>query len=207
VENIIWLICSWTLSIVLSLSKNRPVFSSKHYVSETGFCLRPQVKPALLGPIDRASPYLRTPTPAPRSNTSYQTQHKLTARAKKMLILIFPLYTYEDLHQRTISMNSSLERSDTTYGINTRTQNFPPKLRFTRWIGGWVASKLWRREKSLATVGNRTLTAQPVARRYTHTEVAELTPSSSALLEKAAVAQLLNNFQTFIEPEGSLPSS
>jgi hypothetical protein len=31
----------------------------KHNVSETGFCLRPQVKPTLLGPIDRASPYLR----------------------------------------------------------------------------------------------------------------------------------------------------
>jgi hypothetical protein len=37
-----WLLCSWTLSIVLSLSKKSPVFSSKHYVSETGFCLRPQ---------------------------------------------------------------------------------------------------------------------------------------------------------------------
>jgi hypothetical protein len=32
-------------------------------VSETGFCLRLQVKPTLLGPIDRASPYLRTVCP------------------------------------------------------------------------------------------------------------------------------------------------
>jgi hypothetical protein len=46
------------LSIVLSLSKNRPVYFSKHNVSETGFCLRVQVKPIQLGLIDRASPYL-----------------------------------------------------------------------------------------------------------------------------------------------------
>jgi hypothetical protein len=32
----------------------------KKNVSETGFCLRPQVKPTQLDPIDRASPYLRT---------------------------------------------------------------------------------------------------------------------------------------------------
>jgi hypothetical protein len=36
-----------------------PVSISKH-VSETGFCLRLKVKPTQLGPIDRASPYLRT---------------------------------------------------------------------------------------------------------------------------------------------------
>jgi hypothetical protein len=34
--------------------KCRPVIS-KHNVSETGFYLCPQVKPTLLGPIDRAS--------------------------------------------------------------------------------------------------------------------------------------------------------
>jgi hypothetical protein len=39
---------------------HRPVYFSKHNVSETGFCLRLQVKPTELGPIDRASPYLRT---------------------------------------------------------------------------------------------------------------------------------------------------
>jgi hypothetical protein len=40
--------------------KHRPVYFSKHNVSEIGFCLRLQVKPTLLGPIDRPSPYLRT---------------------------------------------------------------------------------------------------------------------------------------------------
>jgi hypothetical protein len=45
---------SWTLSIVSSLSKGHPVSLSNH-VLETGFCLRLQVKPAQLGPIDRAS--------------------------------------------------------------------------------------------------------------------------------------------------------
>jgi hypothetical protein len=38
--------------------KHRPVYISKHNVSETGFCLRFQVKPTQLSPIDRASPYL-----------------------------------------------------------------------------------------------------------------------------------------------------
>jgi hypothetical protein len=40
--------------------KCRPVYISKHNVSETGFYLRPQVKPTQLGPLDRANPYLRT---------------------------------------------------------------------------------------------------------------------------------------------------
>jgi hypothetical protein len=48
----------WTLSIILSLSKNCPVYFSKHNISETGFCLSLQVKPTQLGPIDRTSPYL-----------------------------------------------------------------------------------------------------------------------------------------------------
>jgi hypothetical protein len=33
-------------------------FFFNHNVLETGFCLRPQVKPTQLDPIDRASPYL-----------------------------------------------------------------------------------------------------------------------------------------------------
>jgi hypothetical protein len=51
----------WILSIVIY----RPVYFSKH-VSEIGLCLRLQVKPTQLCPIYRASPYLRTPVPAPR---------------------------------------------------------------------------------------------------------------------------------------------
>jgi hypothetical protein len=46
-------LCFWMLSIVLFLFK-------KHNITETGFCLRLQVGPSQLGPIDRASPYLRT---------------------------------------------------------------------------------------------------------------------------------------------------
>jgi hypothetical protein len=41
------------------IHKHRPFYISKH-VSETGFCLRLQVKPTQLGPIDKPSPYLRT---------------------------------------------------------------------------------------------------------------------------------------------------
>jgi hypothetical protein len=37
---------------------HRPVYTSKHNVSETGFCPRLQVKPTQLDPINTASPYL-----------------------------------------------------------------------------------------------------------------------------------------------------
>jgi hypothetical protein len=37
---------------------HRLVYFLENNVSETGFCLRPQVKPTQLDPIDRASPYL-----------------------------------------------------------------------------------------------------------------------------------------------------
>jgi hypothetical protein len=40
---------------------HRLVHFLKNNVLETGFCLRPRVKPTQLDPIDRASPYLRTP--------------------------------------------------------------------------------------------------------------------------------------------------
>jgi hypothetical protein len=38
--------------------KHRPVYITKQNISETGFCLRLQVEPTQLGPIDRATPYL-----------------------------------------------------------------------------------------------------------------------------------------------------
>jgi hypothetical protein len=50
----------WTLSSFRLYLKHRSVYFSKHAVSENGFCLRLQVKPTQMGPIDRASPYLRT---------------------------------------------------------------------------------------------------------------------------------------------------
>jgi hypothetical protein len=56
-DTLIQLLCFWTLYIALLLFK-------KHNVSDTGFSLRLQVKPTEMGPIDRASPYLRPPVPA-----------------------------------------------------------------------------------------------------------------------------------------------
>jgi hypothetical protein len=41
----------------LFICKHRPVYISKHSVSETGFSLRLQVKPTRLGPLNRASSY------------------------------------------------------------------------------------------------------------------------------------------------------
>jgi hypothetical protein len=45
------------------------VFIFQNNVSETGFCLRLQVEPTQLGPIDRDSPYLSRHVPAPRQGT------------------------------------------------------------------------------------------------------------------------------------------
>jgi hypothetical protein len=45
-----------------------PILYIKHSVSESGSCLRSQVK-VYSAPIYRASPYLRTPTPTPTQHT------------------------------------------------------------------------------------------------------------------------------------------
>jgi hypothetical protein len=42
---------------------HHPVFHLKHDVSETWFCLRLQVEPTKLGPIEKACLYLRTGVP------------------------------------------------------------------------------------------------------------------------------------------------
>jgi hypothetical protein len=76
------LIRSWTLSIASSLSKICPVYLSRHNVSEIGLYLRLQIKPTHLGPIDRASPYIRTPVSLPRWDLN--AAHNISsARAKK----------------------------------------------------------------------------------------------------------------------------
>jgi hypothetical protein len=60
----------FALSVLTVRQFNKEIFSTnghyssscfylKHNVSDTGFCLRLQVKPTPLGSIDRASPYLR----------------------------------------------------------------------------------------------------------------------------------------------------
>jgi hypothetical protein len=54
----------------LFIQKPRPVYFPEHNVSETGFCLRLQVKHTQLGPIDRANPYLWTN----KSSSSSPTQ-------------------------------------------------------------------------------------------------------------------------------------
>jgi hypothetical protein len=71
----------WFYSVPSTIGKHimfldiiRPVYISKHNVSETGFFLRLQVEPTHLRPIDRASPYLQTSVPAPRYGT--QAKHR-----------------------------------------------------------------------------------------------------------------------------------
>jgi hypothetical protein len=59
----------YTISLLCSWIYPSSCFSFKtHNVSETGFSLRLQVKPTQLDPLERASPYLRTPAPT----TSYR---------------------------------------------------------------------------------------------------------------------------------------
>jgi hypothetical protein len=91
---------------------NRPVFIQntalfifQNNVSETGLCLRLQVERTQLGPSDRASPYLRTPVPAPGWGIQ---ANKLSARAKTKTLKYKKLYAYEALHQRTIKIEVRL---------------------------------------------------------------------------------------------------
>jgi hypothetical protein len=83
---------------------HHPVYFLKYNVLGTGFCLCLQVKHTQLGPVDRASPHLRTPVPAPRWGILNQAQYIPSARAKKTLI--FKLCTYEALHERTIMIEN-----------------------------------------------------------------------------------------------------
>jgi hypothetical protein len=48
-------------------------FTLTHNVSETGFRLRLQVEPTQLGPVGRASPYLRTSAPESESESQITT--------------------------------------------------------------------------------------------------------------------------------------
>jgi hypothetical protein len=59
----------------LSSSKNTVLFIFQNNFSETGLCLRLQVKSSQLGPNDRARPYLRIPIPTPRSGM--QAKHSI----------------------------------------------------------------------------------------------------------------------------------
>jgi hypothetical protein len=79
-----------TIHRTVFIQKHRPVYFSKHNISETRFCLHHQVKPTQLGPINRASPYLSTPV---------QHQDGVYKPSKNISLRI---YMYETLHQRTI---------------------------------------------------------------------------------------------------------
>jgi hypothetical protein len=64
--------------------KRRPVYFSKLSVSETGFCLRLQVRPTQLGPIYRASPHLQTPMSVPRWGVLKNKQDGVLDKDKTM---------------------------------------------------------------------------------------------------------------------------
>jgi hypothetical protein len=58
-SNLLWKLSPYKSIIILD-SIQRPVFYLKHDVSETEFCLRRQMEPSQMGPIKRASLFLRT---------------------------------------------------------------------------------------------------------------------------------------------------
>jgi hypothetical protein len=81
------ILCFRTLSIVLLLSKTTVLFTSPNNVSDTGFCLRLQVKPTQFGPIDGASPYLRKLVRAPRwgIQAKHSTNHLRELRKHQII--------------------------------------------------------------------------------------------------------------------------
>jgi hypothetical protein len=99
------ILCFWTLSIVLSLYKNIVLFLQllQNSILETGFCLCLQVKPTQLGPIARASPYLRTPVSAPRWGIQAKHNTNPYPRAKKHQIIKNFAHN-EASHQKTIKI-------------------------------------------------------------------------------------------------------
>jgi hypothetical protein len=60
------------MEMVAFLDIFHPPVLIENNVSKVGFCLRRQVKPAQLGPINRDTPYLRTPAP---TQTKHSTNH------------------------------------------------------------------------------------------------------------------------------------
>jgi hypothetical protein len=80
--------------------KRSPVYVSKHNVSETGFCLRLQVKPTQLGPIDVARTMdnvqkYNIPTNIPSS----QTFRSYSGICKHVCILLSVLTPWKTLHK------------------------------------------------------------------------------------------------------------
>jgi hypothetical protein len=110
---LVQIFCFWTLSIVLSLSKNTSVYFSKH-VSETGFCLLE--KPAQLCPIDippdtRASPKMGV----------YKPNRAQTICESKENIKLLKLHTYDEaLHQR--GMSTEIITGEKQYSLRLTTQ-------------------------------------------------------------------------------------
>jgi hypothetical protein len=68
-KRILSFLCNFLHIQLTILLKHTPLYISKYNVSATGLWLRRQVKPTQLGPIDKASPYLRRQNPV--SETLY----------------------------------------------------------------------------------------------------------------------------------------
>jgi hypothetical protein len=59
---------------------HRPVGIENTIFSDTAFCLRLQVESSKLGPIDRVSPYLRTPAPTHQQKVHLKMATKTSIR-------------------------------------------------------------------------------------------------------------------------------
>jgi hypothetical protein len=105
------------------------MFIFQHNVSETGFCLLLQVKPAQLGPIDRASPYLRTPVLAP--GWGIQAKHSTNhLRELRQNIEIYNKdYASEALHQRTMKIEIIIGETKFSVWYRHKKTKFPTQSR------------------------------------------------------------------------------
>jgi hypothetical protein len=74
---------------------HRPFYLLKHNISETGFCLHVEVKPTQLGPVNRASPYLRTPAPTQVRVCKPSTAQTISESLRQKIKTVKELHTYE----------------------------------------------------------------------------------------------------------------
>jgi hypothetical protein len=120
--------------------QNTVLFIFQNNVSETGFCLCFLVKPTQLGLIDRASPYFRTPVPAPRwvIQARHSTNHPRELKNIKSQ-QVWGLAT-ENYHDRNYDW-----REDTSYGTNTRKTKFSTQSIIDGVVGFFYTLLLWYR--------------------------------------------------------------
>jgi hypothetical protein len=100
--------------------KYLPVYISTHDVSKTGFCLRLQLEPSHLGPIDRASPYLRSIDWAKLSRFYFKTE---TEPSTRNVVCWNINRAMNDVQKRNICRHKLLDLIYTVTGMSLATRS------------------------------------------------------------------------------------